>query len=61
MEKQVILMKEFYFIISLLDVKDSKKANTIVVDTTMFKVSSRILTLIVIILGILLALYIKFW
>ena len=48
-------------IISLLDVKGSKEINTLEVDTTMFKVSPRILTMIVIILGILLALYIKFW
>ena len=48
-------------IISLVDVKGSKEANALVVDSTMFKVSPRILTLIVIILGILLALYIKFW
>ena len=48
-------------IISLLDVKGSKEINTLEVDTTMFKVSPRILTMILIILGILLALYIKFW
>ena len=48
-------------IISLLDVKGSKEINSLEVDTTMFNVSPRILTMIVIILGILLALYIKFW
>lgn len=47
-------------IISLLDNR-SKEVNALIVDTTMFKVSPSILTMIVIILGVLLALYIRFW
>ncbi len=48
-------------IISLLDVKGSKEVNALEVDTSMFRVSPSILTMIIIILGILLALYIRFW
>jgi SSS family solute:Na+ symporter len=48
-------------IISLLDVKGSKEVNALEVDTTMFRVSPGILTMIIIITGILLALYIRFW
>jgi solute:Na+ symporter, SSS family len=48
-------------IISLLDVKGSREVNALEVDTTMFKVSPRILTMIIVIPGILLALYIRFW
>lgn len=47
-------------IISLLDTKP-KETNTLEVDTSMFRVSPRILTMIIIILGIILALYIRFW
>jgi SSS family solute:Na+ symporter len=48
-------------IISLIDVKGSKEVNALQVDSTMFRVSPGILTMIIIILGILLALYIRFW
>lgn len=48
-------------IISLLDTKGSKEVNALEVDTTMFRVSPGILTMIIIIIGILLALYIRFW
>ena len=48
-------------LISLLDRKGSSTVNALQVDTSMFKVSPSILTMIVIIIGILLALYIKFW
>ena len=48
-------------IISLIDVKGSKEVNYLEVDTTMFKVSPGILTMILIIFGIILALYIRFW
>ncbi|HVE62050.1 MAG TPA: hypothetical protein VNA26_09530, partial [Chitinophagaceae bacterium] len=48
-------------IISLLDKKGSKEVNALEVDTSMFKVSPGILTMIFILLGILLALYIRFW
>ncbi|MEP6617460.1 MAG: sodium/solute symporter [Ginsengibacter sp.] len=48
-------------VISLLDVNGRKVINTLEVDTTMFRVSPGILTMIVIIFAIILALYIKFW
>jgi SSS family solute:Na+ symporter len=48
-------------IISLLDVRGRKEVNYLEVDTNMFRVSPQILTMILIIFGILLALYIKFW
>jgi SSS family solute:Na+ symporter len=48
-------------IISLLDTKGSKEVNALEVDTSMFKVSPRILTMIIVILGIILALYVRFW
>ncbi len=48
-------------IISLVDKRGSKEVNALEVDTTMFRVSPGILTMIIIILGILLALYIRFW
>ena len=48
-------------VISLLDKKGQNSGNALQVDTTMFKVSPAILTMIIIILGILLALYVKFW
>lgn len=48
-------------IISLLDKKGSQKVNALQVDPTMFRVSPGILSMIIIILGILLVLYIKFW
>lgn len=47
--------------ISLVDVKGRRQINGLEVDSKMFKVSPGILTMIVIILGILLALYIAFW
>jgi SSS family solute:Na+ symporter len=48
-------------IISLVDKKGSKEVNALVVDKSMFRVSPGILTMIIIILGIILALYIRFW
>jgi SSS family solute:Na+ symporter len=48
-------------IISLLDKKGSEKINALVVDRSMFKVSPGILAMIVIIVGIILAIYIRFW
>jgi SSS family solute:Na+ symporter len=48
-------------IISLLDVRGRKEVNYLEVDTNMFRVSPQILTMILIIFGILLALYIRFW
>ena len=48
-------------IISLLDKQGAKEVNSLEVDTTMFKVSPGILTMIIVIIGILLALYIRFW
>jgi len=48
-------------IISYLDVNGRKTINSLEVDTTMFRVTPRILTMIVIIVAILLALYIRFW
>ncbi len=46
---------------SLIDVKGSKKVNGLEVDPSMFRVSPGVLTMIIIILGILLALYVRFW
>ncbi len=48
-------------IISIFDKRGSKEVNALEVDTSMFKVSPSILTMIIIILGILLALYVRFW
>jgi SSS family solute:Na+ symporter len=48
-------------IISLLDKEGARKVNALKVDTSMFKVSPAILTMILIITGILLAIYIRFW
>lgn len=48
-------------IVSLLDKKGREKTRGLEVDTTMYKVSPRILTMILIIIGILLTLYIRFW
>ncbi len=48
-------------LVSLADVKGRQKVNALEVDSSMFKVSPGILTMIIIILGILLALYIRFW
>lgn len=48
-------------VVSLLDKKGRNTVNALQVDPTMFRVSPGILTMIIIILGILLALYIKFW
>lgn len=53
----VILM----VIVSLLDIKGREKVNALEVDPSMFKVSPGILAMIIVILGILLALYIRFW
>ena len=47
-------------VISLLDTKP-KETNTLEVDPSMFRVSPRILTMIIVILGIILALYVRFW
>lgn len=48
-------------IISLLDTKGLNEDNALEVDTSMFKLPPRILAMIIIILGIILALYIRFW
>ena len=48
-------------IVSLLDVKGGKTVRSLEVDRSMYKVTPQVLTMIVLILGILLALYIKFW
>lgn len=48
-------------IISLFDKQGRQQVNALEVDSTMFKVSPSILTMIIVILGILLALYIRFW
>lgn len=48
-------------VVSLLDTKGRTTVNALQVDTTMFRVSPAILTMILIITGVLLALYIKFW
>lgn len=48
-------------IISLLDHQGRQKINALEVDPRMFRVSPGILTMIVIILAVLLALYIRFW
>ncbi|HVG12054.1 MAG TPA: hypothetical protein VM843_03575, partial [Flavisolibacter sp.] len=48
-------------IISLLDKKGSREVNALEVDPTMFRVSPGILTMIIVILGIILALYLRFW
>ncbi len=48
-------------IISLLDKRGREKVHGLEVDPAMFKVSPGILTMIVIIIGIILALYIRFW
>jgi SSS family solute:Na+ symporter len=48
-------------IISLLDTRGSKEINALEVDTSMFRVSPQILTMIIVIVGIILALYIRFW
>ena len=48
-------------IVSLLDTRGRHEVNALEVDTRMFRVSPGILTMIIIILGILLALYIRFW
>lgn len=48
-------------IISLLDKRGREKVNGLEVDPSMFKVSPGILAMIVVIIGIILALYIRFW
>ena len=48
-------------IISLLDKKGSREVNALEVDPSMFRVSPGILTMIIVILGIILALYLRFW
>jgi len=48
-------------VISLLDKRGHEKVNGLEVDPSMFKVSPGILTMIVVIIGIILALYIRFW
>ena len=48
-------------IVSLLDTRGRHEVNALEVDTRMFRVSPGILTMIIIILGFLLALYIRFW
>jgi hypothetical protein len=46
-------------IISLLD--NTRPTNTLVVDKSLFKVSGSVLAMILIILALLLALYVRFW
>lgn len=48
-------------VVSLADKKGREKVNALEVDTSLYRVSPSILTMIVIILGILLALYVRFW
>ena len=48
-------------IISLLDTKGRKQVNALEVDTRMYRVSPSVLTMIIVLTGILLALYIRFW
>lgn len=48
-------------IISFLDRKGSQEVNALEVDTSMFKLSPAIITMIAIIFGIILALYVRFW
>lgn len=48
-------------IVSLLDVKGRRQANGLEVDTSMYKVTPQVLLMIVLISGIILGLYIKFW
>ncbi|HKO82854.1 MAG TPA: sodium/sugar symporter [Chitinophagaceae bacterium] len=48
-------------IISLLDVKGRQQVHALEVDRSMYKVSPGILTMIIIVLGIIVALYIRFW
>ena len=48
-------------IISLLDVKGRQQVHALEVDTRMYKVSPSVLTMIIVLTGILLALYIRFW
>jgi SSS family solute:Na+ symporter len=48
-------------VISLLDVKGRQQAHGLKIDRSMYKVSPGILTMIIIVLGIIVALYIRFW
>jgi SSS family solute:Na+ symporter len=48
-------------VISLLDKRGREKVNGLEVDPSMFRVSPGILAMIIIIIGIILALYIRFW
>ncbi|HEU4634245.1 MAG TPA: sodium/solute symporter [Flavisolibacter sp.] len=48
-------------IISLFDKQGRQQVNALEVDTSMFRVSPSILAMIIVIIGILLALYIRFW
>ncbi len=48
-------------IISLLDVKGRQQVHALEVDRSMYKVSPGILAMIIIVLGIIAALYIRFW
>jgi SSS family solute:Na+ symporter len=48
-------------VISLLDKSGSKDINALVVERSMFKVSPGILAMIVVVIGIILALYVRFW
>ena len=47
--------------VSLLDKKGREHIHALEVDTSMYKVSPGILAMIVLVLGIILALYIRFW
>ena len=48
-------------VVSLLDTKGRQKVNALEVDTSMYRVSPGILAMIILVLGIIAALYIRFW
>ena len=48
-------------IVSLLDVKGRALGNALQIDKSMYKVTPGVLAMILIVLGIIVALYIRFW
>ncbi len=48
-------------IVSLLDVKGAQKIHALEVDRSMYRVTPKILAMILLVLGIIVALYIRFW
>jgi SSS family solute:Na+ symporter len=48
-------------IVSLADVKGRQQAHGLKIDRSMYKVSPGILVMIILVLGIIIALYIRFW